>query len=398
MSSTAQTAGRPRRFSTRQLLRLGTGAVVVAAVATGIVVVLPTVEAAAQNLVGADPWWVALAAGCEAVSFVAFAALHHRLLHAAGVRVRLREVTMVALAANALHQTVPGGAALSTAYTFKKRREWGASNAITTWTLVAGGVATSLALAAIALGSALVVGGRPTSVFWIVVQVLGVAALGVGTVLVARRPQLLVAAGSAGLRLVNRARRRPRDAGVEALGEQIAALSLIELRGPGRAVVTVTALLNWFGHIACLAASCAAVGADGMTLALVLVAYAAATAASSAALLPGGLGLVDGALLAALVAGGVPSHPALAAVLLYRLISFIGVAIVGWIAWLVVHTRAGSLAEDVADDDTVVEAQTALPLREVGSSAAADDGASSDRVELRAVHSSDWETSRRRAS
>ena len=105
------------------------------------------------------------------------------------------------------------------------------------------------------LGSALVVGGRPTSVFWIVVQVLGVAALGIGTVLVARRPQLLVAAGSWGLRLVNRARRRPRDTGVEALGEQIAALSLIELRGPGRAVVTVTALLNWLGHIACLAAS-----------------------------------------------------------------------------------------------------------------------------------------------
>ena len=76
-----------------------------------------------------------------------------------------------------------------------------------------------------------------------------------------------------------------------------------------------------------------------MTLALVLLAYAAATAASSAAFLPGGLGLVDGALLAALVAGGVPSHPALAAVLLYRLVSFVGVAAAGWVAWFVIHAK-----------------------------------------------------------
>ena len=87
-----------------------------------------------------------------------------------------------------------------------------------------------------------------------------------------------------------------------------------------------------------------------MTLALVLLAYAAATAASSAAFLPGGLGLVDGALLAALVAGGVPSHPALAAVLLYRLISFVGVAAAGWVAWFVIHAKETPTATGPVDD------------------------------------------------
>ena len=104
-------------------------------------------------------------------------------------------------------------------------------------------------------------------------------------------------------------------------------------------MVALAALLNWLFDIACLAACCVAVGANGMTISLVLLAYAAATAASSAAFLPGGLGLVDGALLAALVAGGVPSKPALAAVLLYRLISFVGVAATGWLAWLWLHTH-----------------------------------------------------------
>src|SRR5918994_1428660 len=106
---------------------------------------------------------VAVAVACEAGALLAFSVLHHRLLVAASVRVSLHEVTLATLAANALHLTVPGGAALSTAYTYKRRRAWGATAPATTWTMVAGGVAASLALAAIAFGSALVVGGRPTS-------------------------------------------------------------------------------------------------------------------------------------------------------------------------------------------------------------------------------------------
>ncbi|HSK59099.1 MAG TPA: lysylphosphatidylglycerol synthase transmembrane domain-containing protein [Actinomycetospora sp.] len=360
-TSTGTNRATPR---TRRLLRIATGILVAAAVTTGVVVVLPTVQAAGTALLGADLLWVAVAVGCEAGALVAFSVLHHRLLVAASVRVSLREVTLATLAANALHLTVPGGAALSTAYTYKRRRAWGATAPATTWTMVAGGVAASLALAAIAFGSALVVGGWPTSLPWLVLQIVGVAALGAGVVLVARRPGLLVAAGTWGLRLLNRVRSRPLDTGVAELAQQIAALQLIELRGRGRALVGSAALANWVLDIACLAACCAAVGADGMTLALVLVAYAAATAASSAAFLPGGLGLVDGALLAALVAGGVPSHPALAAVLLYRLVSFVGVAGAGWVAWFVVHAReTPSAALDDADEDTrAADAETARAL------------------------------------
>jgi putative heme transporter len=355
MSATVTTPAGPRRLTpaTRRVLRVATGAVVAAAVVVGIVVVLPTVEAAGAALVGADIWFVVAAVGLEAIALLAFAVLHRRLLTAASVRVSLTEVTLATMAANALHLTVPGGAALASAYTFKRRRAWGASAPAATWTMVAGGVAASLALAAIALGSALVVGGRPTSLPLLVAQIAGVAALGVGVVLIARRPGVLVGVGTWGLRLVNRVRGRDRDAGVDELAEQIAALQLIDLRGSGRAVVSTAALANWIFDIACLAACCAAVGAEGMTLALVLVAYAAATAASSAAFLPGGLGLVDGALLAALVAGGVPSHPALAAVLLYRLISFVVVAAVGWVAWFVIHARETPSAAAV---DSVGEA------------------------------------------
>ncbi len=325
------TAGRPARAVA--------GGVVVAALVVGFVWILPTVRAAGAALADADAVWVALAVACEAASILAFALLHHRLLRAAAVRVRFRAVVLVTLAANALHLTVPGGAALSTAYTFRKRRGWGASAPVTTWTMVTGGVAASLALAGIAVGSALVVNGRATTFGPQVLQLAGIVALGALIVVLSRRPGLITTVAIGGLRLVNRVRRRPREAGVPELATQIEGLVLIELPGRGRVVVGISALLNWLFDIACLAACCVAVGANGMTLSLVLVAYAAATAASSAAFLPGGLGLVDGALLAALVAGGVPSQPALAAVLLYRLISFVGVAAVGWLAWLWVHAH-----------------------------------------------------------
>ncbi|PVZ07657.1 lysylphosphatidylglycerol synthase transmembrane domain-containing protein [Actinomycetospora cinnamomea] len=353
-AATGTTRVTPR---TRRLLRVVTGVVVAAAVTTGVVVVFPTLEGARAALFDADPGWVLVAVACEAGALLAFSALQHRLLVAAAVRVTLRAVTLATLAANALHLTVPGGPALATAYAFRRRRVWGASTPTATWTMVAGGVAVSLALAAITLGSALTISGRPTSLPWLIVQILGVAALGAGVVFVARRPQVLVGAGSWGLRLVNRVRSRPRESGVAELTEQIAGLQLIELRAGGRVFVGTAALGKWVLDIATLAACCAAVGAEGMTLALVVVAFAAATAASSASFLPGGLGLVDGALLAALVAGGVPSHPALAAVVLYRLISFIGVAAAGWVAWFVVHARETPSATDAEDDDAAPEAE-----------------------------------------
>ncbi|MCD2193798.1 flippase-like domain-containing protein [Actinomycetospora endophytica] len=366
-----------RRVASGRAARIVAGSLVVAALVVGCVLILPTIRAAGAALVDADALWVTVAIACEAGSILAFALLHHRLLRAAAVRVRFRAVVLVTLAANALHLTVPGGAALSTAYTFRKRRSWGASAPVTTWTMVTGGVAASLALAGIAAGSALVVNGRATTLGPQMLQLAGVVALGALIVVISRRPGLITAAATTGLRLLNRVRRRPRDTGVEALVTQIEGLALIELTGRGRVVVGLSALLNWLLDIACLAACCAAVGANGMTLSLVLVAYAAATAASSAAFLPGGLGLVDGALLAALVAGGVPSKPALAAVLLYRLVSFVGVAAVGWIAWLWVHTRGGVDEAPLDDrDDPADEEIHTMPFPSVR---ARPDDAWSDR-------------------
>ena len=54
-------------------------------------------------------------------------------------------------------------------------------------------------------------------------------------------------------------------------------------------------------------------------------------AASGLSLLPGGLGTVDAALVVGLVAAGGPATAALSAVVLYRMISLVGVVVTGWV-------------------------------------------------------------------
>jgi uncharacterized membrane protein YbhN (UPF0104 family) len=66
-----------------------------------------------------------------------------------------------------------------------------------------------------------------------------------------------------------------------------------------------------------------------------LLAYAAGAAAGSTGLTPGGFGLVEAALTAALVAVGMNSSGALTSVLAYRLVNFWMILIGGWITMIV---------------------------------------------------------------
>jgi hypothetical protein len=50
--------------------------------------------------------------------------------------------------------------------------------------------------------------------------------------------------------------------------------------------------------------------------------------------------VVDGALVLGLVAGGLAGGPAVAAVVLYRLISFGFIIGAGWLVWLIMRARA----------------------------------------------------------
>lgn len=89
------------------------------------------------------------------------------------------------------------------------------------------------------------------------------------------------------------------------------------------------ALLNWISDCACLVASILAVSGH-VPWRGVLVAYAVAQLAATLPITPGGIGVVEGTLSLLLAAYGMPTETAVAAVLLYRIISFWALVPIGW--------------------------------------------------------------------
>ena len=98
-------------------------------------------------------------------------------------------------------------------------------------------------------------------------------------------------------------------------------------------------LISWFTDIAVLGLAYEAVGSSPPWLGL-LLAYCAGQLASAMPVTPGGLGVVEGSLTLALVAFGSTETTSLAAVLLYRLITYWLCIPVGALAWIALRATA----------------------------------------------------------
>ena len=91
---------------------------------------------------------------------------------------------------------------------------------------------------------------------------------------------------------------------------------------------------------------------SGLIIALILVS-AGGMAASSIGFTPGGIGIVEVALVAALAATGLPAAGASVAVMIYRLISLWLIMMAGWMYFFALRSRAARRAADPADEVTV---------------------------------------------
>jgi uncharacterized protein (TIRG00374 family) len=104
----------------------------------------------------------------------------------------------------------------------------------------------------------------------------------------------------------------------------------------------VWSLANWWLDLTALALSFAAVGAAVPWRGL-LLAYGAGQLAANLPVTLGGLGVVEGSLTVALVLYGGDQETTVAAVLLYRIISFWMMLALGWGAALVIRIRTPRL-------------------------------------------------------
>jgi putative heme transporter len=280
--------------------------------------------------------WFALAIVCEGVSLTAFGLSRRRLLRADGHQAGFASVMAITYAGNALSMSVPfAGAQLAAVFSYQQFRRRGLDPALTGWALGISAIASSSALAIILIAGALT-GGAPLATLAGLAGAAVFALPAVTVLLALRYPRARAVANKVLAYVIRLAGRVFRKPGIDpaALDEFLTRLASISLRWPRYAEVFGLAALNWLADCACLACAIRATGEPIPWRGLVL-AYGAGAAAGSTGVTPGGFGLVELALTAALVAAGLTTSRALTAVLAYRLINFWLILLGGGIAMIV---------------------------------------------------------------
>jgi uncharacterized protein (TIRG00374 family) len=352
------THARPGRGRVRRVwpwLRYVVGIALAALAAWAVAGRRGELSGASQYLAHLNWWWLVPAVGAEFGSLVSFAIVQKRLLEAGHVRVSTARLTGVTVAATAIANSMPAGAVVSSVFAFRQYRRQGADEALAGWTLAAVFVVASVTLAVVAATGVAIAGaeGAGLDLVGVTVAVL-VGALALGAVFVQRRA--LVWLVSAVVRASRRVVGWPRGelgANVDAV---IARLTAVSLTARQTLAVVCWGVANWITDCGCLALSFLAVGV-GVPWKGLLLAYGAGQLAANLPITPGGLGVVEGSLTIALVAFGGSETSTVAAVLLYRILSFWVGLPVGWTTWALLSwgARRGARAPAVALGDIVNE-------------------------------------------
>ncbi|WP_370331244.1 YbhN family protein [Mycolicibacterium hippocampi] len=315
-----------------------------------------------QSLYSANWWWVLAAVVAAMASMHSFAQIQRTLLASAGVHVRQWRSEAAFYAGNALSTTMPGGPVLSATFIYRQQRMWGASPVVASWQLVMSGVLQVIGLALLGLAGAFMLGAskNPLSLIF---SLGGFVALILLAQAVATRPELIDGIGARVLSWFNSVRGKPAGTGLSKWRGILNQLESVQLGRRDLSIAFSWSLFNWIADVACLLFACYATGGHP-SIAGVIVAYAAARAVGSIPLMPGGLLVVEAVLVPGLVSSGMPLAAAISAMLVYRLISWIFIAVIGWVIFFFmfrtekdIDPDSGPVVVPVAGVDTAKAAQ-----------------------------------------
>ena len=323
-------AGRTRRWRTLA------GGLAVVGLAIAAVVFRHSLPGPAEiwrTVVAANSWWLALAAGAEVASLVAFALQQRRLLTALGGAMSLIHSLDMTLTRTAISVTFPAGSVVSTGFAVQQFRKHGASTGAAAAVAALTGFQSVASLNAIylvwfaALGVATTSPGRARGVLLVTMIVLVAVSTPYVLRLVRRRLDHALGGPPPG-------GNRPRGKWIQAIDDLIVDSLRAAVSLPARdwALGSGAAAANWLLDLACLMAVARACGLQVSTIALV-GGYLAVQIVRQIPLTPGGVGLIEASLLAALIAAGGTSATATAVVLLYRLLSCWLIVVAGLPAW-----------------------------------------------------------------
>ncbi len=308
--------------------------------------------------------WLGVAILAEWCSYTAVAFAQRRLLRAGGVTVRVGTLGRLAVASQAMGSVLPVGYLVSNVVVLGGLTRRGVGKMLALWMLAMVGLLYIVTLVLIGL-----VGAQLAPPSKDVPDLRVVAAIVLGVVI----------GGFVAVVAVNRMRRRPwsmrelaaRMPGGGRIKRLIGGDVLAELSlGPrGWSVGFGWMLLYWAGDVACLAVAFFAVGGILPWRGL-LLAYAAGQLAALLPITPGGLGLTEGSMSLALAAY-TGATTALAAVLLYRLITYWAVLPAGGTCYLWLRRRRSELAPFVMSGRVVHGGVRPMPEKGVRSGAPA---------------------------
>ena len=285
--------------------------------------------------------WFVLAVAAEMVSVVSFALSRRRLLAVGGRPPSRWAMIRITYSGSALSMSLPfAGTGLAAIYEYKQFRRRGVDPATSGWALALSGIFSTSSLAVLLVAGAVASGVSVGTA----AGFAGAAAYlvpGVAVLLAIRYERVRKQLSELFLRLARQVQRLPHSPATRARLEDLPARleefldRIASLRLPARGYLTVFGLatLNWAADCTALALAIRATGLPVPWHAL-LLAYGAGAAVGSTGLTPGGFGLVELTVAAALTAGGLPAAGALAAVLAYRLVNFWLVIGIGWLAML----------------------------------------------------------------
>jgi uncharacterized membrane protein YbhN (UPF0104 family) len=335
-------------------LRRVTLTVVATVLAVEVALAWDQLAKATRSLYAANWWWLPASAVAAIALMHSFAEVQRTLLASAGVRVHKLRSEAAYYAANSLSTTLPGGPVLAATFLLRQQRLWGASTLVASWQLVMSGVLQAVGLALLGLGGAFFLGAK-NNPFSLLFTLGGFVALLVLAQAVASRPELIEGIGRRVLARFNALRGKPSDVGLAEWREMLCQLESVSLSRRDLASAFSWSVTNRLADVACLAFAAYGAGATHVSLGGLTVACAAARAVGTIPLMPGGLFVVEAVLVPSLVSSGLSLPTAVSTMLIYRLISWLMLAAIGWVVFFFMFRTEGQLDADAEPDERTTE-------------------------------------------
>jgi uncharacterized protein (TIRG00374 family) len=248
-----------------------------------------------------------------------------------------RQSMVLTQTSTALSIALPGGDAVGIAASYAMLRQWGFRRQSVATAVVVSGVMNQIVnvtLPLSALGLLLLTGGSsPVLVTAGLIGVAAIAGLITALILVLRSQRQAQAVGDRAERLVNRVLRLLRRPQRTGWGRSFAEFrsETIDLIAARWAAITATAFTGHLAVFGVLLVSLRAtgVGADQVSWVEALAAWGLIRLLTAVPITPGGVGIVELGLSTALVGFGAGNAEAVAAVLLYRLLTTVPTLVLG---------------------------------------------------------------------